>query len=40
MLRWRREERRGERREAGCKVTTGLGTRTEKLCENDKWVMR
>jgi hypothetical protein len=32
MLRWKREEIR----EAGCKLTTGLDIRTEKLCEKNK----
>jgi len=36
MLRWRREERRGERGEAGCKLTAGFDTRTKKTCERDK----
>ena len=31
-----RDERRGERRKAGCKLTAGLDTETEKLCERDK----
>jgi hypothetical protein len=30
------EERRGKRRKAGYKLTTGLDTRTEKLYEGDK----
>ena len=29
-------ERRGDRREAGCKLTVGLDTRIKKLCESDK----
>ena len=29
----------GERREADCKLAAGLDTRTEKLCETDKWAM-
>jgi hypothetical protein len=29
-------QRRGERRESGCKLTAGLDTRTKKLCERDK----
>jgi hypothetical protein len=33
MLRWKRE---GERGEADSKFTTGLVTRTKKLCEKDK----
>jgi hypothetical protein len=38
MLRWR-EERKGERRETGYKITNDLDIRTKKLCESDKWVM-
>jgi len=30
------EEKRGERREAGCKLTASLDTITKKLCERDK----
>jgi hypothetical protein len=30
----RREEKEGE---VGCKITSGLDTRTEKLCERDRW---
>jgi hypothetical protein len=37
MLRWREERR--ERGEVGCKLTTSLDTRTEKLYERDKWAM-
>jgi hypothetical protein len=35
----RRERRGEERREAGCKLIAGLGTRTEKLYERLKWDM-
>ena len=35
MMRWRREERG----EADCKLTVGLGTKTKKIYERDKWVM-
>jgi hypothetical protein len=33
------EEGGKERGEAGYKLTAGLGTRTNKLCERDKWAM-
>jgi hypothetical protein len=33
-----RDERRGERREVGYTFTAGVDTRTNKLCEIDKWV--
>jgi hypothetical protein len=36
---WGGGERRWERREAGYKLTAGLGTRTKKIYERDKWVM-
>ena len=36
MLTWRIEERR-ERGEADCKFTAGSDTRTDKLCERNKW---
>jgi hypothetical protein len=36
MMMWRREEKRGERREVGYKLTTNLGTRTKDLRERDK----
>jgi len=39
MLRWRREEKRREREEAGCNLTASLGTGTKKLCVSDKWVI-
>ena len=37
--RWRREERRGERREMGCKFTVNLNKKIEKLYERNKWTM-
>jgi hypothetical protein len=29
-------DEREEEREAGCELTTGLDTRTDKLCDRDK----
>jgi hypothetical protein len=34
-----REEKQGERGEAGCKITASLDTETKKLCERDKLTM-
>jgi hypothetical protein len=39
MLRWRREKRREERGEVGCKLAASLGTRIKKPCERDMWVL-
>ena len=36
---WGGGERGGERGEAGCKLTVGLGIRTKKVCERDKWTI-
>ena len=36
---WGGGERRGKRGEAGYKLIAGLGTRTKKLCERDKWAI-
>lgn len=34
-----RGERRGERNEAACKITTSLDTETKKLSVRDKWII-
>ena len=40
MLRWRREKmRKGERGEAGCKLTATPDTRTKKNCRKNKWAI-
>ena len=33
---WGGREKRGERGEAGCKLTAGLGTRIKKIYEKDR----
>jgi len=34
------EEGRGEKREAGCKLTAGSGTKTKKFYKRDKWARK
>jgi hypothetical protein len=36
---WGEEDKRGERGEAGRKLTVGLDIKIKKLYERDKWVM-